>query len=166
MTTPTVQISMSDVRSELGLSGQISLNDQAVRKLSGISGFYPDKTPIDLANLRGKTYVPPPPPFTVYTANRFGSRRGSGMISVALKAVVTGVANGSVRYTWTKTGGASRVNFQGSTSASVCVVEYEAVTLQGGLSATFSCEVSASNGTASDSCRASFSWERNGGIPR
>jgi hypothetical protein len=56
MTLPSSgPISLLDVRTELGLSGTISLNDTAVRNLLGkVSGI------ISLFDAYGKTYIPPP----------------------------------------------------------------------------------------------------------
>ena len=52
MTTPTGTISMYDVRVELGLSGQISLNDSAVRNLAAKGSGT-----ISLNDLRGKSAI-------------------------------------------------------------------------------------------------------------
>lgn len=59
MTTPSGQIAMSDVNTELDKTStaQITLNDTAVRGLAGKSSGQ-----ISMNDLRNKTYNPPPPP--------------------------------------------------------------------------------------------------------
>lgn len=55
MTTPTGTISLNDVRTELGTSGVITMNDSNVRTLAGVGG---SGTIITMDNLRGKSSGP------------------------------------------------------------------------------------------------------------
>lgn len=52
MTTPTGTISLNDVRTELGVSGVITMNDSNVRTLAGVGG---SGTIISMNDLRGKS---------------------------------------------------------------------------------------------------------------
>jgi len=150
MTLPSSgEITLSMIRTELGKSGTISLNDTDVRALAGkTSGA------ISLSNFYGKSVWS----VSVNDINRFAF--GSGFLIGTMTA--TGAPSGS-SYSWTKVSGNSSISINGSTTGSSASILCSTPGISGIADALFRCTVTKSSTSKSATGTATFEWEPNEG---
>jgi len=104
MTTPTGQISMSDIMTELGISGATSLNDSDVRGLAGISSGQ-----ISFDDLRGKSAsILTPFNYGTITSTHGAQSGTTVIITVNTNGnITTNAVSGGGTQTWNSGGGSS-----------------------------------------------------------
>ena len=101
MPTPTGQISMSDVMSELGISGATSLNDSDVRGLAGKASGQ-----ISMSDLRGKSAsILVDFSYNVISNTWTGNSGTTAGLQVNTNRTITVAGNGGTTQTWLESSG-------------------------------------------------------------